>query len=77
LSFVSTTCSFFFEQQIIEKKTTNENECAMKLFIFFSLIIFSYADRQRFGAWPKSAFRNTKLSASTELDTKHKASFNY
>jgi hypothetical protein len=32
---------------------------------------------QRFGAWRRSGFRSTKLSASTELDTKHKASFNH
>jgi hypothetical protein len=31
----------------------------------------------RFGAWRRSGFRSTKLSASTKLDTKHKASFNH
>jgi hypothetical protein len=32
---------------------------------------------QRFGAWRRSGFRSTKLSASTELDTKNKASFKH
>lgn len=32
---------------------------------------------QRFAAWRSGGFRSTKLSATTELDTKHKASFNH
>ncbi|MBA3705161.1 MAG: hypothetical protein H0W84_04495 [Bacteroidetes bacterium] len=32
---------------------------------------------QRFGAWRRSGFRSTKMSASTELDTKQKASFKH
>ena len=32
---------------------------------------------QRFAATRSWRFRSTKLSATTELDTKHKASFNH
>ncbi|WP_269025474.1 hypothetical protein [Aquirufa nivalisilvae] len=34
-------------------------------------------DAQRFAAWRSGGFWKTKLSASSELDTKNKASFNH
>jgi len=39
--------------------------------------VVRYHCLQRFGAWRRSGFRSTKLSASTELDTKDKASFKH
>jgi hypothetical protein len=32
---------------------------------------------QRFGTWRRWGFRTTKLSVSTELDSKHKTSFKH
>ena len=34
-------------------------------------------DGYRLGAWRRSGFRSTKLSFSTKLDTKHKASIKH
>jgi hypothetical protein len=47
------------------------NEMAAQIYI--SMKVFSY----RFAATRSWRSRSTKLSATTELDTKHKASFNH
>ena len=44
------------------------------MFVFYE---FFYNGIQRFAATRSWRFRSTKLSATTELDTKHKASFNH